>query len=115
MKNFEALRIEAKKKTPTLIKGAVTTSVATYERLPKTQEVIASTKDNRKFVLATPFGKRAVDFSWLPAAAETYNISADPNDLVICDVPLVTVDVPNRNCQAFPYEEVSYFEKEQLY
>jgi hypothetical protein len=51
-----------------------------------------------------------IDVTWLEAAAETYNISADPRDYVLADVPIVTVDYPNRNMQAFPYEEVSYFD-----
>lgn len=51
-----------------------------------------------------------IDVSWLEAAAETYNISTDPRDYVLVDIPIVTVDIPNRNLQAFPYEEVSYFD-----
>ena len=51
-----------------------------------------------------------IDVSWLPAASETYDISADPRDYVLVDIPIVTVDIPNRNLQAFPYEEVSYFD-----
>lgn len=51
-----------------------------------------------------------IDVSWLPAASETYQISADPRDYVLVDIPIVTVDIPNRNMQAFPYEEVSYFD-----
>jgi hypothetical protein len=51
-----------------------------------------------------------IDVSWLEAAAETYRISADPRDYVLTDIPIVTVDFPNRNLQAFPYEEVSYFD-----
>jgi len=111
--NFEKLRMQAANNTPVLIKGSASASVATYERISRTQEAIASTKDNRKFILATPFGKQPVNLDWLPGAAETYSISADPNDFVICDVPLVSVDIPNRNCQAFPYEEVSYFDPQQ--
>lgn len=51
-----------------------------------------------------------IDVSWLAAASESYAISADPRDYVLTDVPIVTVDIPNRNLQAFPYEEVSYFD-----
>ncbi len=56
--------------------------------------------------------KSNIDISWLPAAAETYRISADPEDYVLVDVPIVTVDIPNRNMQAFPFEEVAYFDPE---
>ncbi len=51
-----------------------------------------------------------IDVSWLAAAADTYDISGDPRDYVLTDVPIVTVDFPNRNMQAFPYEEVAYFD-----
>lgn len=42
-----------------------------------------------------------VDVSWLPAAAETYCISADIKDYVIAEVPIVEGDVPNRNMDCF--------------
>jgi hypothetical protein len=51
-----------------------------------------------------------IDIKWLEAASETYQVSADPRDYVLVEVPLVTVDIPNRNLQGFPYEEVSYFD-----
>jgi len=51
-----------------------------------------------------------LDLSWFPAAAETYQISPNIQDYLIVDVPAVTIDVPNRNLQAFPFEEVSYFD-----
>lgn len=51
-----------------------------------------------------------IDISWLKAASDTYNVSDDPRDYVLVDVPIVTVDIPNRNMQAFPYEEVTYFD-----
>jgi hypothetical protein len=42
-----------------------------------------------------------VDVSWLPAAAESYCLSADIRDYVIAEVPIVEVDVPNRNMDCF--------------
>jgi len=42
-----------------------------------------------------------VDVSWLPAAAESYCISADIRDYVIAEVPIVEGDVPNRNMHCF--------------
>lgn len=53
---------------------------------------------------------RAVDIGWLPLAAEQYCVSANINDYIICDVPIVHVDVPNRNLDEFPFEEVSRFD-----
>lgn len=54
-----------------------------------------------------------VNVDWLPLAAEQYMISARIEDYVICDVPIVHVDIPNRNLDAFPYEEVSRFDVNQ--
>jgi len=51
-----------------------------------------------------------VDVSWLPAASQTYQISPDINDYLLVDVSAVTCDIPNRNLQGFPYEEVTYFD-----
>jgi hypothetical protein len=51
-----------------------------------------------------------IDVSWLAAASDSYQISADPRDYILTDIPIVTVDIPNRNMQGFPYEEVSYFD-----
>lgn len=42
-----------------------------------------------------------VDVSWLPAAHEVYNISADIRDYVLAEVPIVEGDVPNRNMNCF--------------
>jgi hypothetical protein len=53
-----------------------------------------------------------IDVSWLPLAAEKYNISADIRDYVINEIPIVTVDVPNRNLDAFPFEAVTAFNPE---
>jgi len=43
---------------------------------------------------------------WLPAFAEQYNISADLRDYVMVPVVIMPSDLPNRNAQAFPYEEL---------
>lgn len=53
-----------------------------------------------------------IDISWLPLAAEKYNISADIRDYVINEIPIVTVDVPNRNLDAFSFEAVTTFNPE---
>jgi len=45
-------------------------------------------------------------------AAEQYLISADINDYIISDVPIVHVDVPNRNLDEFPFKEVTKFDPE---
>lgn len=55
-----------------------------------------------------PFGK-PLDVSWLKAASETYKISSDYRDYIICEVPIITADVPNRNMDAFSTKELTYF------
>lgn len=47
-----------------------------------------------------PYGTH-IDVSWLPFAAGHYHISPDINDYVVCEVPILTSDCPNRNMQAF--------------
>tara|TARA_R100000656_G_scaffold104176_1_gene76096 strand:- start:125906 stop:126625 length:720 start_codon:yes stop_codon:yes gene_type:complete len=54
----------------------------------------------------------AIDISWLPKAAEKLLISGNINDYVITEIPIVSVDVPNRNLDLFPYDEVSSFNPE---
>ena len=53
-----------------------------------------------------------LDVSWLPQAAEKYKISANIKDYVINEIPIVTVDVPNRNLDCFPHDEVTSFSVE---
>ena len=48
-----------------------------------------------------------LDVSWLPFAAEKYQISADIKDYVLVEVPIVVATYPNRNCDAFPYSELT--------
>jgi len=54
----------------------------------------------------------SIDVSWLPMAAEQYQISADIKDYVINEIPIVTVGIPNRNLDAFPYDEITSFNPE---
>jgi len=53
-----------------------------------------------------------LDVSWLPMAAEQYQISADIRDYIINEIPIVTVGCPNRNLDEFPYDEVTSFNPE---
>jgi len=55
-------------------------------------------------------GGSTIDYSWLKGASETYQISDNIKDFIITEVPIVTVDFPNRNLHAFPFDEVSYFD-----
>lgn len=90
----------------TFVRGAIASSEHVVEAFRCRHD-----RRNRKLALAGESLLRSdIDVAWLPAAAETYAISSDPRDYVLVDIPIVTVDVPNRNLQAFPYEEVSYFD-----
>lgn len=93
-------------KTPVFVKGAVAQSSHVIEAFRYQHD-----KRNDNLILAGESLQHSnIDVGWLPAASETYAISADPRDYVLVDIPIVTVDIPNRNLQAFPYEEVSYFD-----
>jgi hypothetical protein len=93
---------------PSFITGSVVQANATHEAHKRGstyttcgRTVIAA--KNMNFV-------RDIDISWLKAAAASYDISPNIQDYVFVDVPIVTADFPNRNLQAFPYTELSYFD-----
>lgn len=67
----------------------------------------------RMRVAATELGKRSLNIDWLPAAAEKYHISADINDYIINEIPIVAVDLPNRNLDEFGYQEMASFNEQQ--
>ena len=68
---------------------------------------------NKYSVKATNMPAAQIDFDLLPAISEAYHISNKPEDYVMVQMPIVTVDVPNRNLQGFPLEEVAYFDPVQ--
>lgn len=72
-------------------------------RLSSGFEVNAAAEESDNF-------RNRVDLSWLPAAAETYDISADPSDYVMVDIPIVTAHYPNKNMQGFTADELLYFD-----
>jgi hypothetical protein len=53
-----------------------------------------------------------VSTSWLPFAAEAYQISPNIKDYVFAYVPALTSDVPNRNMQGFALRTLLEFEPE---
>ncbi len=103
---------------PHIVTGNVVAAASTIEAhkntysYEKAKGVTASVLEGSKTSASGAF-KRDIDVGWLQAAADTYHISGDINDYVIVDIPSVTIDIPNRNLQAFPYEEVSYFDNMQ--
>jgi len=50
-----------------------------------------------------------IDVSMLKFASQAYDISPDPRDYVIVDLPILEADYPNRNMDAFPYAELTSF------
>jgi len=66
---------------------------------------------NKSHVITAGTGnfKNRIDISWIKAASDQYKISSDVSDYVLNDIPIVTVDIPNRNLQGFPFEEISSF------
>lgn len=67
-------------------------------------------KSDGKLKLAStqydPGADRPIDISWLPAASTKYKISANIRDYILTEVPIITVDVPNRNMDCFPKQAV---------
>jgi hypothetical protein len=55
----------------------------------------------------------SVDISWLAFASSQYLISPDIKNYVIADIPIVHADVPNRNMDEFPLDELSRFDTDQ--
>lgn len=91
------------------VKGSIMGSAFVHET-HKNLEVLKSGKHKKTIFAATGFPTTELDLDFLPAAAETYHLSANPEDYILVSLPIVTVDVPNRNLQAFPLEEVAHFD-----
>lgn len=64
----------------------------------------------KKHFVSTAETKTELDLNFLAAASESYHISSNPKDYIIVPMPIVTVDIPNRNNEAFSLEETSYFD-----
>jgi len=92
-----------------VVKGSVVTAdyqVETY----KNTEILKSGGKRKMLVHAANYPKMEIDLDILPAAAESYHISPDPKDYIVVSLPIVSVDVANRNLQAFPLQEVCHFD-----
>lgn len=63
-----------------------------------------------KHYVSTATIKQEIDLSCLQMASEAYHISDNPKDYIIVPLPIVSVDIPNRNLESFSLEEVSYFD-----
>lgn len=60
-----------------------------------------------KLKVANPITGKNLDVSWLPFCSPHYEISADINDFIFVEVPIVVADVPNRNMDDFGFEELT--------
>lgn len=91
------------------VPGTVITARSTIET-HKNLEVLKHQGKTRHIINANNHQPVALDLDFLPAASETYHISPNPEDYILVSLPIVTVDIPNRNLQAFPLQEVGHFD-----
>ena len=91
------------------VKGCVVKAAYQYET-HKNIEILKSGQRKKAIIHATNYPKIELDLDFLPAAAESYHISAQPSDYILVSLPIVTCDIPNRNLQQFPIEEVTHFD-----
>lgn len=103
MYNFESHRDNRQ-----IVTGSVVEATHQFEAY-KNLEVLKNGKEKKTF-LTTANYSREINFDALLGASESYHISPNPEDYIIIPLPIVTVDVPNRNKEAFSLEEVSYFD-----
>lgn len=94
--------------TQQIVTGNVV-EASTYIEAYKNIETLKSGKEKKTFITTAEFS-REIDLSYLAMASEAYHISPNPEDYIIIPMPIVTVDIPNRNLESFSLEEVSYFD-----
>ena len=102
------------KETKTAVYGHVVESVSATELYkPKGRSLapsealakIVSSEDVQRSTVEK-IAKTPIDISWLPFAAKAYNLSTDIRDYVVSAPPVITADIPNRNLQGMPSEEI---------
>jgi len=91
------------------VKGSVVKAQYQYET-HKNVEILKSGNRKKAIIHAANYPKLEIDLDFLPAASESYHISSQPSDYIVVSLPIVTCDIPNRNLQCFPIEEVSHFD-----
>jgi len=89
-----------RKAKPSFIKGDSASAVYSFSTNKWTHH-----KTHKKIESKT--SRKVLDISWLKYASDAYDVSDNPRDYVIAEVPVVTVDIPNRNLDCFVFEEVS--------
>jgi hypothetical protein len=73
--------------------------------LLKTQNIPAGVSNPGH--VSKALGKMVEVDSWLPFAAESYNISSKFSDFVVVPTTIFLTDIPNANLAAFPFEAMS--------
>jgi hypothetical protein len=91
------------------VKGSIVTADYQIET-HKNIETVKHNGQKKTIVHAVNYPKLELDLDFLPAAAESYHISPDPKDYIVVSLPIVTADIPNRNVQMFPIEEICHFD-----
>lgn len=93
-------------------KQVVTGRTVTADWKAETHKNIETLRDGKekKSFLTVANHKQELNLDFLAAASESYHISPNPEDYIIVSLPIVTVDIPNRNLQAFPLQEAGYFD-----
>lgn len=76
----------------------------------RNMEVLKSGNKKKTIIHATNYPKLELDLEFLPAASESYCISPNPEDYIVVSLPIVSVDIPNRNLQCFPLGETCHFD-----
>ena len=92
-----------------VVKGSIVKASYQYET-HKNVEILKSGNRQKVVIHAMNYPKIELDLDFLPAAAESYHISSQPSDYIVVSLPIVSVDIPNRNVQCFPIEEVTHFD-----
>jgi hypothetical protein len=91
------------------VQGSIVTANYSIET-HRNMETVKHNGKKKTIVHAMNHPKLELDLDFLPAAAESYHISPNPADYIIVSLPIVTCDIPNRNVQCFPIEEVCHFD-----
>jgi hypothetical protein len=87
-----------------MVLGSVVTPIRTWEG--HRMSVDRTADGTNVLVTAGVLPQPILDVDWLKAAAEAYDLSPNPKDYVFVELPANNADLPNRNMDAFPYEEL---------
>jgi hypothetical protein len=71
----------------------------------KKQSLVLANTDQKTF--------QEIDYSWLPLCSDSYKISPNIQDYIFVQVPILSLDLPNRNTQSFSFLETSSWDVNQ--